>query len=262
MTALETTTMSLWQRQPVLAGVGCLEAGLALLFLLLPWIDGREILGQNVWHKPAKFALSIACFTLTLAWFWPELGRVPGAGSVAWIIAAAMIAEITLIATQSARGVRSHFNGDTAADSAVYAAMGIIIMASTLATGYLAAGLVARLWRERPDTVLPLALCGGLLLFLAGSLVGGLMSARGQHAVGVADGGPGVPFLNWSKEGGDLRAVHFLGLHALRVLPFGGWLADLCGARPPLPWAIGGTVGYAALFLWQASRAWRSLPAW
>ena len=43
---------------------------------------------------------------------------------------------------------------------------------------------------------------------------------------------PGVPVLNWSTTGGDFRVAHFLGIHALQILPIAGWLIDRLKALP------------------------------
>ena len=63
---------------------------------------------------------------------------------------------------------------------------------------------------------------------MLGSIEGGMMVMQLAHTMGAQDGGPGLPFLNWSKQAGDLRIAHFIGLHGLQVLPIAGfWLSEV-----------------------------------
>lgn len=206
--------------------MGWANLGLALLMLVGLAVDGRLVLGINPWIKPLKFAVSIAIYVFTVALL---LHGIRDAAPLAtrWIsrgVALSMSVEIVCIAFQSWRGVPSHFNQASALDEAVFGVMGLMIALNT----FLMVGLLA-LYSRAPTDLPRSVLWGvrlGLLLFLAGSAVGGLMIGRNSHSVGAPDGGPGLPFLNWSTEVGDLRPAHALGLHALQILPLAGWGAS------------------------------------
>ena len=82
----------------------------------------------------------------------------------------------------------------------------------------------------------------------------------GGHTVGAPDGGPGLPITDWSTLHGDLRIGHFVGLHALQLLPILAFLLlrvpGLAAVTRTRLLAVAGS-GYAGLLLlvtWQALR--------
>jgi hypothetical protein len=271
-----TLLARLWRTDPWLTGAAAVMAALVPPLLLGLLIDPRIVTGAPVWLKPLKFAVSIAAYTLTLAWVfthlpaWGRTRRIVGRAT-----AAALLVEMVLIAGQAARGTTSHFNTATPVDAVVFGVMGLVIVLQTLVT---TAVLVA-VWRERfADRALGWALRFGVALTLAGAFVGPLMTrptadqiaeARatrlmpisGAHTVGAPDGGAGLPVTGWSRSHGDLRVPHFVGLHAWQVLPMFALVA-LRGrsdrARVGLTVAAG--AAYTALFVALLIQALRGSP--
>lgn len=209
--------------------------GLMLLLLVLATLvsisDTRQILGLSPWIKPMKFMTSITIFLWSVAWFMPQTEPRPLARAIVrWTIASAMTVEILMIAMQSARGTTSHFNHATAFDDMIFSIMGLGVVFNTLA-------MALFLWIVRRDT--PPSRAGyiwgirlGVAMFLLASLQGTVIVGNDAHSVPGPDGGPGLPFVNWSTTQGDLRVAHFFGMHALQALPLLGFLLDR--ARLPI----------------------------
>jgi hypothetical protein len=173
------------------------------------------------------------------------------------VIVGASVIEMVIIVGQAARGVRSHFNDDDALGGILFGIMGATILVLYLAT----VAIALRFLREPGrDPVMGLAIRLGLLVGLVGLATGFVMAALGGHAVGVADGGPGLPLLGWSTEGGDLRVSHFIGMHALQALPLLAALTaarslDVTGRRRIVFGVAAGYLGVVLLTMWQALRA-------
>jgi hypothetical protein len=223
----------LWHASPPLTGVGLLMLVAAAASVVGMLVDPRIITGAPAWLKPFKFAISTAIYSLTLAWIftwlpdWPRLRRVVG-----WTTAIVFVLEVAIIDFQAWRGTTSHFNVSTPLNATLFAVMGSAILVQTLVS----VAVAIALWRHRfTDRALGWALRLGMTLTIIGALTGPLMTrptaaqlaaARagermtvvGAHTVGAVDGGPGVPLTGWSREHGDLRATHFIGLHAVQAL--------------------------------------------
>ncbi|MGQ0540637.1 MAG: hypothetical protein ACT4O9_02150 [Blastocatellia bacterium] len=189
-----------------------------VFLVLLSLIDTTEILGINRWIKPLKFFISTVIFLWTVAIY---LHYLPGyrllKHFVSWALVVIFVVENSILVIQAARGTTSHFNNSTPFDAILFSTMGLFIAVNTLLIAVILF-LYLRAKIDQPKAIV-WGMRLGLIVFLLGSAQGGYMSAQTGHGVGVADGGAGLPLVNWSTVGGDLRIAHFLGLHALQAVP-------------------------------------------
>ncbi len=246
---------------------------LLVVALLAQLVDPRQVLGASVWAKPAKFGASVALTAVTLALLLrqitvPARGRRWAVGLISWLTGL----ELVIITLQSLRGVPSHFNAATPLDVALFAIMGIGIAVVTLAIGYI--GYRASFRTPFANRALGWGIRLGLATMLFGSSIGGLMPSPtvaqraqmaagerptliGAHSVGAPDGGPGLPVTHWNRASGDLRVPHFIGMHALQLLPLAGWLIGRRRRRDGAALTViaaGGTFGLTATALVGALR--------
>jgi hypothetical protein len=231
------TLRRLYNASPPLVITGWLNVALLLASIAVAPFDDRLVMGINPWIKPIKFEVSIVIYVWTVAWLLEYLPRPQRL--ISWGVSVAMIVEIACIVLQAARGTTSHYNVSTPFDGAVFTVMGVFIVANTL--------LLARLlWLFRLSVAMPRAILWGvrfgLVLLLMASTEGVVMLGNQAHTVGIADGGPGLPLVNWSTRAGDLRVAHFIGIHGLQILPLAGWLLE---SR----WPRRAVAGVAALFV-------------
>ena len=273
-TRLVAQLRRLWSGSAPLTAVGLLMVMVAGASAVGILVDSQVITGAPAWLKPFKFAVSIAIYSLTLAWIfqwlsdWPRLRRIVG-----WTTAFVFVLELAIIDAQAWRGTTSHFNVSTPLNIALFAVMGAAILVQTLVS----AAVAVALWRQRfADPALGWALRVGMTLTIVGALTGGLMTrptdaqladaragarmtVSGAHTVGGADGGPGLPVTGWSTDHGDLRLPHFIGLHAIQALAL--FAVGLRRWRRPeavrVRTVLAAAVSYASLFLlllWGALR--------
>ncbi len=249
-------TSGLWPklvwRNRLLAYSGLCYVVLFAVLAVVAAFDSSQIMGVNRWFKPMKFAVSIAIFQWTMGWFLGLLqGREEIVNRISLGIAITMFAEIVPIVGQAARGELSHFNQSSAFGIAVFAFMAVMIVINTLLVAY-----VLNLFFTTPTHIPKSYLWGirlGLIIFILGSVEGGVMAVMMRHTIGAADGGPGLPFINWSAQAGDLRVAHAVALHALQVIPFVGFALGRLGGRGRSTIAVALTFAYAAVHLvWAA----------
>lgn len=241
----------------------------SIVALLLFVIDPRELLGVSIWEKPLKFLISATLYSATFSWLFTFVEKGKSlASKMGNLIAVMLLVELAVIVGMASVGSTSHFNVSTPFNIAVWSLMASAITAVWVATFLLSIGL----WNSRRmSDDLRLAVRWGIALGLAGMGIAFTMTppqpqqilpenwvgVAGAHTVGAADGGPGLPFFGWSTEAGDLRISHFLGLHALQVLPLVAAVVTVIFATHLVRRAIitGAAVAYALLIVFTYVQA-------
>ncbi|QKG94169.1 hypothetical protein HPS36_11360 [Halorubrum salinarum] len=243
----------LWCRDPVLSAVAAINAVLFGAFAVGTVLDPTVVNGEPAWLKPTKFAGSIALVCATLGWLGVHLPVDPDfRRRVSRIVGVGLLIEIVLIGGQAARGVGSHFNRATILDGAIGGIMGVTIVIVTVAIAALAVRARGNEFDVHP------AFAAGILLgigwFVVGAFEGAAMIAIQSRVVETTE--PTVPVVGWQLVG-DFRLAHFVGLHALQLLPLAGYLAAVGHRRGlvdyPRRVVYLVTTGYVAVLLVTAA---------
>ena len=229
-----------WSVSTGLTALTVVNALVLVVAIPLRLLDPTLVAGAPAWDKPIKFSLAFLAFGPTMLWIYSKvkLGRV---GRIALeLVGWSMVIEIVLIVMQAARGVMSHFNYSTVFDGTVFRVMAALTGVFALAA--LIVGVV--LARRRLKGLLGLAITLSVPIMTLGAVQGASMTQPkpgqneagrvivGGHTIGGPQvQGPGLPFLGWSTEHGDLRIAHFVGLHVLQILPLAALVLTVLASR-------------------------------
>jgi hypothetical protein len=243
---------------------------LIIAVALVPfWVlDSRTLLGVSVWEKPIKFYISVAIFSFTYSWLSSFLTRggrwVKLTGLV---IAVSLAVEIVIILAMASIGETSHFNVSSSTAIAIWSIMATFISIVLFSTIFIS--IMIMIQKQQPFN-LKLALAMGsfntavgmglayLMTWPTATQLANYQGIAGAHAVGVSDGGPGLPFLGWSTVAGDLRVGHFFGLHSIQVAVILLAISLLLPLAFRVPLLIVGNLtwlGFVGLVTWQSLRA-------
>ena len=209
--------LHLKQRNETLFYYGFICLILSLAFLLLTKVTTTQVYNVNAWYKPFKFAFSTFLFAWAMAWYCYYLPNF-NIKLFNWSVIILLGFEIFYIAFQANKGQLSHYNISTPVYSALYSMMALAASAVTIYTAYVGLLFFTNSFPELPNYYL-WAIRFGIILFVIFSFEGFAMGSRLNHSVGALNDNSSWFIIGWSKTVGDLRVAHFIGMHALQVLP-------------------------------------------
>jgi len=262
MNYLKNVLNTVKKQSPILYSIAMIHLCFAIIATIGLLVDNRTLMGVNVWLKPLKFTISGAIYILTLGYYttlypFSTTKRNCINNLTSWTL----LFEVGIIVCQGARGVQSHYNKSTVFDSLLFAAMGLLVAVNVLLMLF----LIFETMRLKMKTQKSIqwAILFGWIIMVVGSWVGSQMINQMSHNIGIADGGEGLPIVNWSTVAGDLRVAHFFGLHGLQIIPlFAFWLSKKKKITPTkqLIYVTVFALTYAAFIAYVFYQAKQALP--
>jgi hypothetical protein len=204
-------------RNEALFYYGLVCFGLAIVFLALTKFTSTQVYSVNAWYKPFKFALSTFLFVWAMGWYCSYLPNF-NIHLFNWSTILLLGFEIAYIAIMASRGQTSHYNVSTTFYSAMFSLMAVAATIVTLYTAYIGILFFTQSFPELP-TYYVWAIRLSIVIFVIFSFEGFAMGGRLSHTVGAMNDNSNWFIVGWSKTVGDLRVAHFIGMHALQVLP-------------------------------------------
>ena len=226
---------------------------IAILFLIFAKTTSTQVYGVNAWYKPFKFAFSTFTFAWAMAWYCSYLPDF-NIKLFNWTIIVLLGFEIVYIAIQASKGQLSHYNVSSSFYSAMYSLMALAASLVTIYTAYVGVLFFKHSFPELPNYYV-WAIRLGIIVFVIFSFEGFAMGSRMNHSVGALNDNSNWFILGWSKTVGDLRVAHFVGMHALQVLPFLSFYV-----LKNTKWTIGLSVLYGLLALMTLIQALQGKP--
>jgi len=204
-------------RNETLFYYGLLCLVLSFIFIILTKYTNTQVYNVNAWYKPFKFAFSTFLFAWAMAWYCYYLPNF-NIKLFNWSVIILLGFEIFYIAFQASKGQLSHYNLSTPVYAALYSIMALAATLVTLYTAYVGILFFTNSFPELPNFYV-WAIRLGIIIFVIFSFEGFAMGSRLNHSVGTLNDNSNWFIIGWSKTVGDLRVSHFIGMHALQVLP-------------------------------------------
>lgn len=196
---------------------GLLCLGLAMAFLILTKTTTTQVYGVNAYFKPFKFAFSTFLFAWAMAWYCYYLPSF-NVGFFNWTVIVLLGFEIVYIAIMASKGLTSHYNLSTPFYATMFSVMALAATLVTLYTAYVGFLFFSQSFPDLPNYYV-WAIRLGILIFVVFSFEGFAMGSKLSHTVGAINDNSNWFIVGWSKTASDLRVSHFIGMHALQVLP-------------------------------------------